>query len=647
MSSSFNHGPVVARRGFVAFAGLGLANAALAPVSALAAGTGSLSVRAAAKGNPSYVIGNSHYSLAGITFGIYGDEACQNRVGKVTCRADGTTDAAALPDGTYWVKEDTPGSDAGLGYLVDGTVREATVSGGAATLDVELEPILVRFPGVFKEGFDNVKLKGAVFDLLYFVGSIEEVSKIDRDLGREALGILCSSVSDESDGYCYFPGRGQSALVRWPWDLDFDTGLMLPLGTIAIREVWAPDGYREARGSALREASDDGTHRGPVEVNWRYEGIRYVAWGGTSMRWSEVGGDTDASYLTVLDCRKDGAVQLEKSATGKPSYVDGNPCYSLEGIRYRIYGYSGGVYNDLVLDANGTARTANGAFPYYESGGDDYWLEEKEPVDGGGSGFLISKERPVFRVSPDRPLATVKVSDDPITDEFPAVRKVDGSGAPVAGATFRLVYFKAKSVTGLPAASATGTSGADGSVSFDLSEWPWQSGGRTTLPLGTITVAEVAAPDGYAAVDGAWTRTSVDDGTHTGSLLRTTSGPGSGAWAADGATLTVTNDLAEVMLPYGAVHKYDPDTEAPVAGAEFEVTNAGKAPVTIDGRDFGVGDVVTSFVTDEAGNSPALRVARAATYRVRESRAPEGYVLGLETHTIHVAADGSVTVADK
>lgn len=135
---------------------------------------------------PSLSEGNPCYSLENAVLGIYSDRGCTNEIGRLTTRADGTTDSLDLTQGTYYVKElSTPKGFSLVSYEGDKPeVKAVTVESGK-TAEVEFMNYPVNDPVnifLFKKDLDfdyqqqpvigssqgDANLEGAIFKVDYY-----------------------------------------------------------------------------------------------------------------------------------------------------------------------------------------------------------------------------------------------------------------------------------------------------------------------------------------------------------------------------------------------------------------------------------------------------------------------------------------------
>ncbi|WP_343090232.1 prealbumin-like fold domain-containing protein, partial [Eggerthella lenta] len=198
-----------------------------------------------------------------------------------------------------------------------------------------------------------------------------------------------------------------------------------------------------------------------------------------------------------------GSVELYKSSA-KPEITNGNPVYSLAGAKYDVHRTNdGGYVTTLTTNASGYAAASN--LPY----GSYYCVETQAPT-----GFNTDPNRHYFDVSGN---AVVRVADMPYDDPVGALlHKVDPvsggtaqGGGTLGGAEFTVKYYAGyySSDPATQGASPMRTwvmrTDSDGFCYFDasyvVSGDPFYIGaaGTPTFPLGTVTVQETKAPEGY------------------------------------------------------------------------------------------------------------------------------------------------------
>lgn len=146
------------------------------------------------------------------------------------------------------------------------------------------------------------------------------------------------------------------------------------------------------------------------------------------------------------------------------------------------------------------------------------------------------------------------------------------------------------------------------------------------LPYGHYRAVETKASEGYN-LNEEWSVEFDIDGENC---------------TADGENIVVTCCGEDTYLPESVMRgdielaKRDWETGegealggATLKGAEFEIINASNNAVVYNGETYEVGEVVTTITTDETGYVKAEDLAYG-TYLIRESKAPEGYVVNTQ-----------------
>ena len=150
------------------------------------------------------------------------------------------------------------------------------------------------------------------------------------------------------------------------------------------------------------------------------------------------------------------------------------------------------------------------------------------------------------------------------------------------------------------------------------------------LPLGTYSIRETKAPKGYV----------LDDKEQKVTLAYV-----DGKTPVVKETVTFTNERQKVSL---SVLKTDSEDKTPLAGAEFSLY-AGEDIKNIDGKVIVKKDTLLDTVTtDKDGKAVFREDLPFGTYRIQETKAPEGYVLEDKEQIVTVAyADGKTKVVEK
>lgn len=194
------------------------------------------------------------------------------------------------------------------------------------------------------------------------------------------------------------------------------------------------------------------------------------------------------------------------------------------------------------------------------------------------------------------------------------VTKLDETGTALPGAKFQLT---GTDLAGKTYTSAIVTTDASGIATFE------------NVPYGTYTLKETEAPQGYAlAAD----KTIVFNQKYENNVY----------------TVTLTN------APYRlTVYKIGADSSVKLSGAQFRIKSGSQF---VKATDLGDGsyrftqyvssaDAATDFVTAGANGSFTVTHLPKGDYQINETKAPAGYVLTTQVHTVSVT--GSTTGYDR
>ncbi|MCI6843350.1 MAG: VaFE repeat-containing surface-anchored protein, partial [Coriobacteriaceae bacterium] len=321
-------------------------------------------------------------------------------------------------------------------------------------------------------------------------------------------------------------------------------------------------------------------------------------------------------------------------------------------------------------DQYGNAMDAHVGFFWGDSPSEDLMWQSVHPSNGFGTVVSGNQIGPIQgKVYPCvyalYPMGPTKPVYDPVSF---AVTKADsgGSASPqgsalLEGAEFTVRYYDGyyDSADTLPSSPTRTwvirTVAEDGhltqasltnpnSLVTDRSDDTYlDSGGNPTIPLGTISVTETKAPDGYLP----------DATTRIAQIVKGTDGNATvkkvGAWSN-----LITNDLEidEDVIRGGArFAKVDaerdaavPQGDATLAGAEITIRNDSANAVQVDGSWYQPGEDVMTLTTGEDGTAQTAADALPyGTYTARETKASEGYLLNADwSRTFSVTDQGAV-----
>lgn len=219
--------------------------------------------------NTELTAGNGCYSLSGAEYGIYTDKACTQKIGSITTNASGYGSYSKYVDSTasYYAKE----TKAPKGYELDKTVytfvsSEKKDSNGYAIFkavrlsDKKTEPqdnpvndpvgIVLQKKNAITGETTSQGLGGAVFSIEYYAQEIDKDYDVKADETAPALDSKNLKrtwyIQTDEDGYCDLNKKYLAS--EYSSDDFYYTSAenpvpAIPIGTVVIREVKAPDGY--------------------------------------------------------------------------------------------------------------------------------------------------------------------------------------------------------------------------------------------------------------------------------------------------------------------------------------------------------------------------------------------------------------------
>ena len=156
-----------------------------------------------------------------------------------------------------------------------------------------------------------------------------------------------------------------------------------------------------------------------------------------------------------------------------------------------------------------------------------------------------------------------------------------------------------------------------------------------SLAPGKYTLSEVAAAEGYAIPLNGWgftvTEGTVQQVTNTSEVAK---------WDFTGGLLTLTLKNSRI---YGGltIEKTDGKDGSALAGAEFTVAGSDGTPLTFiknNGRyEAATGEGASSTIATDANGTAHITGLKFGNYAVTETKAPEGYVLKGDRHSIAIS----------
>ena len=524
--------------------------------------------------------GNSAYSLAGATYNVYkGTSGTGSVVATFTTDEAGhATLSTPLEDGTYSVKEVTPPK----GYKLDTKVYTFTINGADTSLSVEDEP-----------GTLTLKLK-----------------KKDSQTGSTPQGnaTLAGAVYQVS-----YQKGGQTVTEELTSDASGNLGTLegLPLGTVTVKELTAPEGY----------LLDTEVHTYTVDG-------------------SQLTGDTytlEVDDLTEEVQRGGLTVQKLDSQTGTTPQGDA----SLEGIQFEIVNQStnsvvvngrtaqpGQVAMTITTNASGVATTGANALPY-----GDYTVREASTNDSMLQTFT---EEISVTIDSDGVMLDYEAKNEVVRGGIDLEKQDSQTGStPQGNSSFAGIDFEIINRSANPVV-VNGTTYAVGDVVMTITtdENGHASTGSDVLPYGTYEIRESATNESMLLTWQGETVTVRQNG-HS-------------------VAITAVNDVERGGL---SVEKQDtitgstPQGDADFEGITFQIINNSRNPVMVEGQKYQPGEVVKTLVTDSEGKaSTADDLLPYGEYILRESATNESMLLTAPDQTVNITDDGIIyefTMADE
>jgi len=345
-----------------------------------------------------------------------------------------------------------------------------------------------------------------------------------------------------------------------------------------------------------------------------------------------------------------GDLTVEKRSSNT-SITNNNPAYSLQGAEFALY-QDGTRVPDSLRTTNAQGRATWLGLPAFET------FEVREI--SAPLGFVLSTQGQNVEVVADTHITESFYNDPGITvpgPEIPTllIQKTDletgnplpQGSAELAGAEFRVEFyggFRDTTDTSwiadtTPIRSWVLTTdeqgiarlGADWLVSGDPL---FMMNGNPVLPLGTITIQENAAGDGYHVNPQIFVRHITQES------------------AGSEVAVFVPPTVPQQIIRGGVVvEKWDIETQsttpqgsAALQGAVLEIVSNNPNPVRVAGESFTTGQVVHTMVTNAQGRATTTSdLLPFGTYTVREVTAPQGYLnAGNIERTFQVREDGVI-----
>lgn len=331
--------------------------------------------------NKELTAGNGCYSLSGAEYGIYTDKACTKKIGSITTNASGYGSYSKYVDASasYYAKE----TKAPKGYELDETVYTFVNSGKKAADGTKIysfsctdEPvddpigIVLQKKNAITGETTSQGLGGAVFSIEYYAQEIDKDYNVKPGDTAPAL----DSKKLKRTWYIETQENGRALLnknyLADGYNSDefyYNNNLItIPIGTVVIREVKAPEGYslsdvvfyRHISEEIAEIAKDTNT---PINVPINempakaYVGINKLNQSGIGVANAVYGLYSDSACASLYD-------KLTTNADGKGTFaksVDVGKTYYIKEITAPTgYELDETVYPVITNEENSTVETA-------------------------------------------------------------------------------------------------------------------------------------------------------------------------------------------------------------------------------------------------------------------------------------------------
>ena len=337
-------------------------------------------------------------------------------------------------------------------------------------------------------------------------------------------------------------------------------------------------------------------------------------------------GSYEAGWVgTLTNTLQQGELKLKK-ASSLPDMTDGSDCYSLEGAEYGVYSSSSlsgaSKVGTLTTDADGNSNTLSLNAGIY------YIKEITAP-----KGFALDPITYTVTVSAGS-TAVLSCTDLPQMDPVGVLLgKIDAEtnkNKPQGSASLEGAQFTVKFYDGLydtdPAASGETAkrtwvfaTDEDGWCQYDTKylisgdSLYTTKAGTPSLPIGTITIQETKAPEGYLINNEVFVRKITSDGT------------------SESVTTYNYPKIPENILKLDLVKK-QAGTDLVIPEASFEHTRP---------------DGTTEILKTDENGCLSIKGLTYGNHKIREIAAPNGYALNENIVEFTVAEDNTITLKSK
>ncbi len=370
---------------------------------------------------------NDLYSLAGAKYTIYSDKGLTKEVATLVTDSDGNTDTIEVRAGTYYAKE----TEAPLGFQLDETVYPLTVSvGETATLKVADTPkVTTTLIDLFKIDMEtgkstpqgNASLEGATFEWKYYAGYYTK-----DNLPAEATRTWTTKTIAEtnSNGTIRYVTRLDEAYkVSGDSFYTLNNSSVLPLGTITVEEIKAPNGYlldgaymqtndssEQIKGVYLAQVTEDG-NLAVLSGSNQYSVSDKVIRGGVSIQKRD---------LETKDTKAQGSATL-KDTEFTITTLNENPVL----VNGKLYNKDEAVLT-IHTNIEGIASTSTDTLPFGK-----YRIDESKAPTGYLTTGAVSRE---FEITKDGEMIDLTTEDTSIYNQ---IKRGDIEGVKIGAGTHK------------------------------------------------------------------------------------------------------------------------------------------------------------------------------------------------------------------
>lgn len=320
-----------------------------------------------------------------------------------------------------------------------------------------------------------------------------------------------------------------------------------------------------------------------------------------------------------------GELQISKESAN-PDITNGNPCYSLQGAQYGVYTSQANANSDkdrvgtLTIGSDGWSNTLSGI----NQG--TYYLKELKAPQGYALDYNVY---PIEVKAGEKATKTMMdfPQNDPITILLGKVDKDTNQNKPQGSASLADAQFTVKYYKGLydvdpasqgqsPARTWIFKTDKDGFIDltneYKVSgdDFYYDSDGIITMPIGTLTIQETKAPNGYYINSEVFIRKITSSGS-----------------AEDVNTYNMPI-VPEQVIKF-RVSKIQETTATPIPGAKFRHTKPNGQTEELTTGDNGVIEIT------------GLETGR---HKLEEIYAPDGYEINTTVVEFEVASGGAISI---